>query len=210
MISKLTGTLDSLQENSLILDVGGVGYGVLASSRTLRQLGRAGEGISLLIETHVREDAITLYGFASAEERNWFRLLTTVQGVGAKVALSILSCLSPDELTTAIAAADKTALSRADGVGPKLALRLTTELKDKVASLAGLAPAIPASLSKTSPLANESGARADTVSALVNLGYQRMEAFVAVSTVAATMAETTTASALIRAALLHLGKDKAA
>jgi Holliday junction DNA helicase RuvA len=136
---------------------------------------------SLLIETHVREDAINLYGFADAEEQDWFRLLTTVQGVGARVGLSILSSLSPEQLAQVIAAQDKAAMTQADGVGPKLALRLVTELKDKV----------PAFMAKPGALvgAKDTGAvlphsiASDAVSALVNLGYRRAEAFAAVASV---------------------------
>lgn len=132
MIGKLTGRVDSISGQQLIIDVQGVGYVVNVSGRTLRQVGAIGDMASVLVETHVREDAINLFGFADALERDWFRLLTTVQGVGAKVALAILSALTPDQLSQAIAAQDKAAITRADGVGPKLGLRLVTELKDKV------------------------------------------------------------------------------
>ena len=134
MIGKLSGTIDSVSGSHVILDVQGVGYVVMCSARTLREMGAIASPASLLIETHVREDAINLYGFKDAEEQDWFRLLTTVQGVGAKVGLAILSALSPAQLGHVILSQDKAALTQADGVGPKLALRLVTELKDKVPS----------------------------------------------------------------------------
>ncbi|NJO35181.1 MAG: Holliday junction branch migration protein RuvA, partial [Rhodospirillales bacterium] len=136
MIGKLTGTLDSISGDAALIDVGGVGYVVHAASRTLSKLGPNGAPVSLLIETHVREDAINLYGFWDATERDWFRLLTTVQGVGAKVALAILSVLAPDDLSLAIAAQDKAIVTRAPGVGPKLAQRIVSELKDKAGNIA--------------------------------------------------------------------------
>src|SRR5580693_936346 len=131
MIGKLSGTIDNIMGSQVILDVNGVGYVLTCSARTLRRLGPPKSAAALLIETHVREDAINLYGFADADEQGWFRLLTTVQGVGAKVALALLSAAEPEELAQIIAAQDKTALTKADGVGPKLALRIVTELKDK-------------------------------------------------------------------------------
>jgi len=205
MIGKLTGKIDSLASNHLVIDVQGVGYVVAASARTLRHIGGVGDAAALLIETQVREDAISLFGFADATERDWFRLLTTVQGVGAKVALAILSALSPEQLTQAIAAQDKTALTQADGVGPKLALRLVTELKDKVSTLAA-----PAMVSGAMPSA-ANGASSDALSALLHLGYRRMEAFAAVSTAAQKLGNTATLDALIRASLAELSrKDSAA
>lgn len=185
MIAKLSGLLDSVSDTACILDVGGVGYQVFCSARTLRSLPRPGEAVRLHIETHVREDHIHLFGFVSEAERGWFNLLQTVQGVGAKVALGILSALSPDELFRAIAAADKTTLTRCDGVGPKLAVRLVTELKDKVGGIA-LGPAAAAAPAELA-VATENGAPgpvADALSALVNLGYKRADAFGAVTTAA--------------------------
>lgn len=182
MIAKLSGLLDSVAESACILDVGGVGYQVFCSARTLRALPRPGEAVKLYIETHVREDHIHLYGFATDAERRWFNLLQTVQGVGAKVALGILSTLSPDELVRAVAAADKTTLNRCDGVGPKLAARLVTELKDKVGGI-DLGPAAQA-VTMNGNEAPSSGAVADALSALVNLGYKRAEAFGAVTAAA--------------------------
>ena len=140
MIGKLTGLVDSSGDDWALIDVSGVGYQVFSSRRTLGRLPVRGDPVSLLIETHVREDHIHLYGFIDQAERDWFRLLGTVQGVGAKMALAILSALSPEELIQAIAAQDKTLLTRASGVGPKLAGRVVAELKDKVGNLA-LGPA---------------------------------------------------------------------
>jgi Holliday junction DNA helicase RuvA len=180
MIGKLNGRIDSVSGSHVILDVNGVGYVVTCSARTLRTIGAVGEAASLRIETHVREDAINLYGFADLAEQDWFRLLTTVQGVGAKVALAILGTVAPEQLAQAIAAQDKAALTQADGVGPKLALRLVTELKDKVpafmASSAGLATGV-------APTALPPSLAGDALSALINLGYRRVEAYAAVAAV---------------------------
>ena len=209
MIGKLTGKIDELGEGHVILDVNGVGYLVFASARTLGRLGERGTGAGLLIETHVREDHIHLYGFADAAERAWFRLLGTVQGVGSRVALSILSVLSPAELTQAIAAQDKKTLNRASGVGPKLAQRLVTELKDKVGNIAlGAAawqsgpdaPAAAASLGT----ASLGRAAEDAVSALEGLGYRRVEAFQAVAEASRALGGEAPLEALIRAALREL------
>lgn len=193
MFAKLTGTIDTVMTESLILDVSGVGYHVFASGRTLGMIGQPGDGASLMIETHVREDHIHLYGFATMQERDWFRLLTSVQGVGAKSALAILTVCPAERLPIIIASNDVAALRQADGVGPKLATRIASELKDKVQSLTlGAAvhqPATPKPAKKTpaKPAQNdedESGASVaidhDAVSALVNLGYGRSEAFSAV------------------------------
>src|SRR6195952_2052133 len=135
MIAQLTGRVDALSDGSCVIDVGGVGYLVQASSRTLSALPQSPAPTKLLIETHVREDAIVLYGFADAAERDWFRLLTTVQGVGGRVALALLSSLSPRDLIGAIAAGDKASLTRAPGVGPRLAVRLLTELRDETGTM---------------------------------------------------------------------------
>ncbi|MDX2027253.1 MAG: Holliday junction branch migration protein RuvA [Alphaproteobacteria bacterium] len=179
MIGKLTGTIDGFSGAQVILDVQGVGYVVTCSARTLRQVGPAKSSASLLIETHVREDAINLYGFADNEEQDWFRLLTTVQGVGAKVALGILGSLAPEQLAQVIAAQDKAALTQADGVGPKLALRLVTELKDKVPAF--MAQPIPLRGGKENTGGLPGSLSSDAVSALINLGYRRAEAFAAVA-----------------------------
>lgn len=192
MFAKLTGHIDTLMTDSLILDVGGVGYHVFASRKTLGLIGNIGDGASLMIETHVREDHIHLYGFASVAERDWFRLLTSVQGVGAKSGLAILGVCAPEQLTMAIAAGDAHLLRQADGVGPKLATRIVTELKDKVQNMnMGVAllssPAVPKSKKMADVLRDEvqnggqNGAiDQDVISALVNLGYGRTEAFTAV------------------------------
>ena len=200
MFAKLKGLLDSAEADSAIIDVNGVGYLVQASRHTLSRLGPAGSAVSVLIETHVREDKIALYAFASAVEREWFRTLITVQGVGPKVALAILSVLPPDTLATVLAAADAKALTRADGVGPKLAARIAAELKSK-AGLVGIsgpmdvtAPALPVT----------QGAAADAVSALINLGYGRTEAFTAVARVGRTLGEAADVGALVKAGLKEL------
>jgi Holliday junction DNA helicase RuvA len=180
VIGKLTGVIDSLNEDGLLLDVNGVGYVVHASSKTIGRLGAAGSNASILIETQVREDAITLFGFADHAERDWFRLLRSVQGVGGKVALAILSTLTPNDLVNAVASQDKASVSRANGVGPKLAQRIVSELKDKAAGLELGAAANVVAL--PSGKTGEGGDVVnDAVSALVNLGYRRAEAYGAVS-----------------------------
>lgn len=186
MIGKLRGTIDSLTDDHAILDVNGVGYLVFASSRALGRLQDVTGEVTMWIETHVREDHIHLYGFLSEAERQWFRTLTSVQGVGSKMALSLLGALSTDEISDAIAAQDKTMLTRANGVGPRLAERIITELKNKLPTLAA-AMGTPASLEPIKggkgKAAVEPGqaARQEAVSALVNLGYARVEAFSAVA-----------------------------
>lgn len=200
MIAKLSGILESVGEEGAVVDVGGVGYLVSVSGATVSRLPPPGEAVSLLIETHVREDRIQLYGFADRTEREWFRRLLTVQGVGAKLALAILSTLRPDELLRAIASGDKTMLSRADGVGPKLAMRIANELKDRVAALS-IAPA-------TAPAASAAASDDATaaVSALVNLGYRRAEAFGAISHAAQRLGNSAAIADLIRAGLQELGR----
>jgi Holliday junction DNA helicase RuvA len=175
MIAALTGIVDQIAADSVILDVNGVGYLVFASSRTLGRLPARGTSMRLAIETHVREDHIHLYGFADEAERNWFRLLTTVQGVGARIALALLSALAPDDLAAAIVAQDKTPLTRADGVGAKLATRIVTELRDKAGAIALGPVASQGSTGAPNPVT------ADALSALVNLGYARVDAFTAVT-----------------------------
>lgn len=202
MIGKLKGIIDSHDDGAVILDVGGVGYLVFGSSRTLGAL-RQGEAASLLIETHVREDHIHLYGFVEAAERNWFRMLLNIQGVGTKHALSILSVLGPDQLTQAIAAQDKAALTRASGVGPKLAGRLVLELKDKVANLSLGQGAVQAA-EAGGAVDGLGGAADDAVSALVNLGYRRADAFTAVAKAARTQGEGASVESLIRDGLKEL------
>lgn len=186
MIGKLRGLVDEVDDDHLILDVGGIGYLVHASARTLGRLPGRGEAVALMVETVVREDAILLYGFHEQAERDWFRLLNTVQGVGARHALAILSVLPPDQLAQAVAAQDKQSVSRANGVGPKLAGRITAELKDKAGTIAlgpaaGGAPA-GSGAGGDGPAATAGGeVSEDAVSALTNLGYKRTEAFTAVA-----------------------------
>ena len=175
MIGKLKGIVDSYGDDFVILDVGGVGYQVQCSARTLQELPRRGEPATLAIETYVREDQIRLFGFASDVEREWFRLLQTVQGVGAKVALAVLGTLKPAELASAIAMRDKTTVARTPGVGPKVAERIVTELKDKAPAYADLDPAV-VRLSGAVDDRRAPQPVADAVSALVNLGYGQPQA----------------------------------
>jgi Holliday junction DNA helicase RuvA len=208
MIAALNGLIDSIGEDSVIVDVGGVGYLVFCSSRTLAALPRVGEAVSLRIDTHVREDHIHLYGFSTEAERAWFRLLTTVQGVGARVALAIQSALAPTDLARAIAAGDKPALGRASGVGPKLAARIATELKDKAGALElGMGAHLPekgASKDAVGDVGDEQRV-SDAVSALVNLGYGRTEAYGAVIEAVREMGEDSPVQALIKGGLTRLG-----
>lgn len=203
MIAKLAGILDSVESDGCIVDVGGVGYLVYCSGKTLGRLPPPGSAVSLAVITHVREDHIHLYGFLDAGEREWFRLLTTVQGVGSRVALAILSVLTPAELGAAIALQDKTAVTRAEGVGPKLAARVLNELKDKAS---GLAIALPPEVARNGApaAAVAGGAVEDAVSALVNLGYRRVEAFVAVNAVQRRLGGEAPIEALIRGGLAEL------
>lgn len=203
MIGKLKGVIDSYGDDFVILDVNGVGYIVQCSTRTLQKLPSVGEAAALSIEMQVREDAIRLFGFASDSERDWFRLLQTVQGVGAKVALAILSIFAPGELTTAIATQDKAMVARASGVGPKLAARIVAELKDKTPAFGSIDPAVVR-------LAGEDEAKSapqpvqDAISALVNLGYGRPQAAAAVAASLKAIGENADASALIRRGLKEL------
>jgi Holliday junction DNA helicase RuvA len=198
LIAALSGAVLSCGADQAVIDVGGVGYLVFASRRTLARMPATGEAVRVLVETHVREDHIHLYAFIEQSERAWFRLLTTVQGVGARVALAILSVLSADELARAIAAQDKAMITRADGVGAKLATRITTELKDK----AGEISLGPATKGTDQPAGSASG---DAVSALVNLGYGRSEAFGAVAQAAAALGRSASIEALVKAGLQELG-----
>lgn len=203
MIAKLTGLLDSTGEDWVVIDTNGVGYLIFCSTRTLINFPSCGEIVSLIIETHIREDHIHLYGFLDQAERDWFRLLTSVQGVGAKVGLGILSVLSPAELSDAILSEDRGMITRAPGVGPKLATRLLSELKDKTGGLLG--SAFPsATASAASGKGAGSAAFDDAVSALVNLGYQRSAAFSAVSSAINTSSEAAPVEDLIRAGLREL------
>ncbi|MDQ2105779.1 Holliday junction branch migration protein RuvA [Azospirillum isscasi] len=209
MIAKLTGVVDSVGTDWVVVDVNGVGYQVACSNRTLSRMA-VGERRALVVETFIRDDRITLYGFADAGERDWFRLLTTIQGVGSRLALSILGVLDPDQITRAIAAQDKTALTRADGVGPKVAARIINELKDKVGNLAlgASASAAPAAGGKAAPAAGgpDNTVMADAVSALVNLGYGRSEAFGAVVSAGRKLGDGAGVSELIRHGLKELSQ----
>ncbi|MDB2682683.1 Holliday junction branch migration protein RuvA [Alphaproteobacteria bacterium] len=182
MIGKLRGTIDSFQDNHLILDVGGVGYLVFASNRTLSRIGQIGDPATILIDTHVREDHIHLYGFADKIEQEWFRLLTSVQGVGAKAGLSILAVCPPEKLALIIASGDKAAITAADGVGPKIGVRILTELKDKAGKMEITANTPMPKIQIGGVASDEpAGIDGDAVSALVNLGYARSDAFTAVA-----------------------------
>ena len=183
MIGKLSGIIDSFGSDHLILDVSGVGYLVFASARTLSCIGQTGDVASLLIITHVREDTITLFGFADETEKGWFKLLTSVQGVGVKAGLSILAACPADQLAYVIASQDKAALTRADGIGPKIATRLLTELKDKAGKMdLGTSGAPSSSGDASAPSGNVGGGEdQDAVSALKNLGYGGSDAMRAVT-----------------------------
>ena len=205
MIGKLKGIIDSYGEDCIILDVNGVGYLVHCSARTLQELPAVGQAATLSIETHVREDQLRLFGFASDLEREWFRLLQTVQGVGAKVALSVLGTLKPADLAGAIAMRDKAMVARAPGVGPKVAERIVTELKDRAPAYAGLDPAVV----RLSGTVEEKRARqpvADAVSALVNLGYGRPQAASAIAAAVRSAGERADAANLIRLGLKELAR----
>src|SRR5579864_4996075 len=205
MIGKLRGIVDSYGEDFLIVDVGGVGYAVHCSARTLTALPPPGEAVALSIETHVREDQIRLFGFTSDVEREWFRLLQTVQGVGTKVALAVLSTLRPAELASAIAVRDKAMVARTPGVGPKVAERIVTELKDKAPAYTQIDPA----LVRLSGALDEKRAPkpiADAVSALMNLGYGQPQAAAAIAAAARSAGEGAEVKTLIRLGLKELAK----
>jgi holliday junction DNA helicase RuvA len=200
VIAKLTGIVDSTGDGWVVLDVGGVGYLVFCSGRTLSRL-TAGQAASLRVETAVRDDAINLYGFADSAERQWFRMLTTVQGVGAKAALAVLTALAADELVQAIAAGDRGAITRAAGVGPKLAGRIIGELREKVEVTAlGTAAAVTSGTGNWG-LGGDVG---DAVSALVNLGFRPAEALGAVSHAAARLGTGAAVEDLIKGGLAEL------
>jgi Holliday junction DNA helicase RuvA len=205
MIGKLRGVIDAYQENAIILDVHGVGYVVHCSARTLQALPPAGEAAMLSIETWVREDQINLYGFASELEREWFKLLTEVQGVGARVALAVLSTLKTAELANAIALGDKAAVARAPGVGAKLAQRIVTELKDKAPAFASVDPAVVRLAGDVSDKRAPQPVT-DAVSALINLGYGEIQASAAVAAAAQSTGDGATTQQLIRTALRELAK----
>ena len=213
MIGRLKGIVDSTSDDFLILDVNGVGYRVFCSTRTLSTL-PVGTVTALEIETQVREDHIHLFGFMSPSEKEWFTILTGVQGVGAKVALAIMGILSPTELTTAIASQDKTTICRANGVGPKLGLRICTELKDKVGKMTFSTTTSISTTTSTNSKTDEKIADTaqtdntaqmdDAVSALVNLGYGRSDAFTAVANCVQELGNDATVDTLITNALQHL------
>ena len=204
MIGKLKGTVDGISEDHVLVDVHGVGYLVQASSRTLQGL-HNGEAVTLLIETQVREDAIRLFGFVTEAEREWFRILQTVQGVGSKVALAILSVLSGGEIATAIGTQDKAMIARAPGVGPKLAQRIVVELKDKSPAMSGFDMGV-ASLANA--VADRAAPKpvADAISALANLGYPQAQAMTAIAAAVKTLGDDAATSALIRQGLKELAK----
>jgi Holliday junction DNA helicase RuvA len=205
MIGKLKGIIDSYGEDFVILDVGGVGYQVHCSARTLQALPSPGEAATLSIETYVREDQIRLFGFATDLEREWFRLLQTVQGVGARVALSVLGTLKVAELATAVAMRDKAMVARAPGVGPKVAERIVTELKDKAPKFTALDPAV---IHLSGALEEKRAPQpvADAVSALVNLGYGQPQAAAAIAAAARSAGEGADTAALIRQGLKELAR----
>lgn len=201
MIAKLTGIIDETGTDNIVLDVQGVGYLVFASSRTISAIGGVGDGATIYTEMQVSETDMRLMGFASGSERDWFRLLVSVQGVGGKVALAILSALEPGEISRAVATGDKAMITRANGVGPKLALRIVNELKDKVGAIA------------TDPVTGTDGAihapssnSADAVSALQNLGFKPVEASAAVAAADAEAGDGVTLDALVRLALKKAAK----
>jgi len=205
MIGKLKGVIDSYGEAFVIVDVGGVGYEVYCSTRTLQALPAPGEPVTLAIETHVREDQIRLFGFAADVEREWFRLLQTVQGVGAKVALAVLGTLKPMDLANAVATRDKAMIARTPGVGPKVAERIVNELKDKAPAYADIDPAVVR-------LAGDVDDRrapqpvTDAISALVNLGYGQPQAAAAVAVATRSAGEGADATNLIRLGLKELSR----
>ncbi len=206
MIARLAGRIEAIEADRCIVDVAGVGYLVQASTRSLAAFPLPPAQAVVLVETQVREDAIILFGFADAAERDWFRLLTTVQGVGGRVALAILSALSPRELIAAIASGDRASLTRANGVGARLAVRLLTELRDKAGAMPGSGG--PGSAGIAMPL--PASAAADALSALVNLGYRRAEVVAALARVAERLGAQAGLDALIREGLRELAPGEAA
>jgi Holliday junction DNA helicase RuvA len=205
MIGKLTGTVDSYGEDWVIVDVGGVGYQAFCPARTLQALPARGEPVTLAIETYLREDVIKLYGFSSDLEREWFRLLQTVQGVGARVALAVLGTLKPGEIATAVALQDKATLARAPGVGKRVAERIVAELRDKAPQYSSADPAV---VRLRADLEERRAPRpvAEAVSALVNLGYAQVQASAAVAAAARAAGEAATTEQLIRAGLRELAR----
>ncbi len=205
MIGKLRGTVDAVGEAHVIVDVGGVGYEVQASARTLRAL-QLGQEVSLAIETHVREDAIRLYGFTSEVERAWFRTLQTIQGVGAKVALGVLGTLGPQDLATAVALQNWAAVEQAPGVGKKLAQRIVAELKDKAPPLGAAGVSMPAMVKGGNAQPPQGDAAAEAISALTNLGYHPGQASQAVAAALTELGKVADTPALIRRGLKELAR----
>jgi len=205
MIGKLKGVIESYNEDSVIVDVAGVGYEVYCSARTLQELPGIGQPATLSIETHVREDQIRLFGFLTELEREWFRLLQTVQGVGVKVALAVLGTLKPAELASAIAMRDKAMVARTPGVGAKVAERIVTELKDKAPAYTNIDPAL-VRLSGALEDRRAPAPVSDAVSALVNLGYAQAQAAAAIAAAARSAGEGAEATTLIRLGLRELAK----
>ena len=205
MIGKLKGMVDAIGEAHAIIDVGGVGYEVQASARTLRQL-NLGDEVSLAIETHVREDAIRLFGFLTEVERAWFRILQTIQGVGSKVALGVLGTLGPQDLANAIALQNWAAVEQAPGVGKKLAQRIVAELKDKAPALAVAALGAPSAGKKGATVPPAGDAAAEAISALTNLGYQPAQASQAVAVALNELGEVVDTAKLIRRGLKELAR----
>ena len=205
MIGKLKGIVDSTGEDWVVVDVGGVGYHVTCSRRTLQNLPAAGSAVTLSIETKVSDEAIRLIGFESDGERDWFRLLLGVQGVGTRVALGVLGTLAPADLARAIALDDKKAISAAPGVGAKVAARIAAELKDKAPQGASLAAVLETPVNGSSAPSASASMR-DAISALVNLGYPQAQAAGAVSAAAKTLEDAATAEQLIRQGLKELAR----
>jgi holliday junction DNA helicase RuvA len=205
MIGKLKGIVDSYGEDFIVLDVSGVGYQVHCAGRTLQMLPAPGQAATLSIETYVREDQIKLFGFASDVEREWFRLLQTVQGVGAKVALAVLGTLKVSDLATAVALRDKAAVARSPGVGPKVAERIVTELKDKAPAFTNIDPSV-VHLAGSLDEKRAPGPVMDAVSALINLGYGQPQAVAAIAAAARNAGASADTATLIRQGLRELAK----
>jgi Holliday junction DNA helicase RuvA len=203
MIAKLAGVVEQIEPDAAVIDVNGVGYLAFCSTRTIGRLPPPGSPARLLIETHVREDHIHLYGFIDAAERDWFRRLTMVQGVGVRLALSLLSAVPPEKLGLAILAQDKPALAQAEGVGPRLAARIINELRDKIANIA--APVSASSALRDEPT-NGQGATADAIAALENLGVGRTEALGAIAAAARRLGSEAAADVLIKSGLEELAR----
>jgi Holliday junction DNA helicase RuvA len=206
MIAKLAGVIDQIEPDAVVMDVNGVGYRAFCSTRTIARLPPPGSTARVLTETHVREDHIHLYGFIDAAERDWFRLLTTVQGVGARLALSILSVIAPETLGLAILAQDKSVLTQAEGVGPRLAARIVNELRDKAGGVAALTSSSVSAAARPAEPIVDGGAAADAISALENLGVGRAEALGAIAAASQRLGHQAAADLLIKAGLAELAR----